>query len=367
MLVIFASVFNIDIVKNMRHCTLNHSTLESPLTVRPAAKSLTSRELARMIGVSQSAVSRAFTPAASISLPLRQRILDEAARFGYEPDAIASTLSTRRSNIVGLVVSNLRNPFYPVLLEKLTRALQEKGQQTLLFNITPGTDVKQQLKALRLYSVDALIIVASTVLTSADLAWATEGRRAVLLNRNAPGTGIPSVSCDEALGARTIAEHFHERGAHRVGYVAGFGHTAVGIERRSAFISRAAELGMTLAGDVVAGEYSHAAGYRAALELARQHRPDAIMFASDILAMGGMDALRDEVGLAVPEDIMVAGFDDIEMASWNHYDLTTYRQPVDMLVASTVGHVVRQTAGEPPPAISRFAGELVTRSTTMRA
>lgn len=329
-----------------------------------AAKPLTSRDLARLIGVSQSAVSRAFTPDASISAPLRQRILDAASRFGYEPNAIASMLSTRRNNMVGLVFSNLRNPFYPGFLEKLTRALQEQGLQTLLFNITPGSDVKQQLRALRVYKVDALVIVGSTVLSSADLAWAAEGRHALLLNRVAPDSGLPSVCCDDALGARDIATHFHQCGARAVGYVAGLGQTSVGLDRRNSFIARAAELGMTLAGVTVAGDYSYAAGYRAAQELVAGARPDAIMFANDILAIGGMDALRDACGIRVPDDIMIAGFDDIEMASWPRYDLTTYRQPVDELIACAVRLVGDAGHTRPGPSIFRLPGQIVIRSTT---
>lgn len=338
----------------------------STLSVKAARKSLTSRDLARLIGVSQSAVSRAFTPDASIAPEMRQRILDAATRFGYEPNAIASMLSTRRSNIVGLVISNLSNPFYPGFLEKLTRALQEQGLQTLLFNITPGSDVKQQLRALRVYNVDALMIVGATVLASADLVWATEGRQTVLLNRVAPDTDIPAVICDDLAGARDIATHFHTCGARRVGYVVGLAHTGVGLDRRNGFIARAAELGMTLSGVTVAGDYSYAAGYRAALELLNVGQPDAIMFANDILAVGGMDALRDERGLRIPQDILVAGFDDIEMAAWPRYNLTTCRQPTDDLIACAVNMIRNPVPTRSSPTITRLPGRIVTRSTTDR-
>lgn len=262
------------------------------------------------------------------------------------------------------MISNLSNPFYPGFLEKLTRALQQEGLQTLLFNITPGSDVKQQLKALRVYNVDALVIVGSTVLTSADLIWATEGRQSVLLNRVAPDTGIASVCCDDPAGARAIATHFHACGARRVGYVAGLGHTGVGQDRLNSFVARATDLGMTMAGTVIAGDYSYAAGYRAALAMVEADPPDAIMFANDILAVGGMDALHEVRGMRVPQDIMVAGFDDIEMAAWPRYDLTTYRQPVDDLIACAVRSITRPEPAD--PAITRLAGHIVARSTTRR-
>ena len=159
---------------------------------------MTARDLAKLIGVSQSAISRAFTPGASISGELRERILSSARMLGYRPNAIASILSRRKSDIVALVISDLRNPYYPPLLEKLSRGLQQLGQQSLLFNITPGVDVKQQLMALRQYNVDALVIVSATILSGEELNLAAEGRRAVLVNRIAPDTTLTSVICDNA-------------------------------------------------------------------------------------------------------------------------------------------------------------------------
>jgi DNA-binding LacI/PurR family transcriptional regulator len=331
---------------------------------------MTSRDLAKLIGVSQSAVSRAFTPGASISPDMRARILHAADDLGYQPNAIASILSTRRSKIVGLVISDLRNPFYPVLLERLTRALQERGQQTLLFNLTPGSDIKQQLTALRVYNVDALIIISATVLSGADLSWATEGRKSVLVNRVVVDANLNSVICDDAAGARAVADHFHSSGFRRVAYVAGLGSTTVGLTRREAFETRIAELGLTLTAAVTGGEYSYEAGYRAALKILQGERPEAIFFANDILAIGGIDALRDEAGLRVPEDVAVAGFDDIAMASWPRYQLTTYRQPVDSIVRATVD-LVDGSDKDPGsdreqalPRVQSFLGEIVPRATT---
>jgi Transcriptional regulators len=139
-------------------------------------KPITARELARLMGVSQSAVSRAFTPGTSISPELRQRVLRAAEEFDYHPNAIASMLSTRRSNIAGIVVSEMQNPFYPTLIEKLSRELQRVGLQSLMFNITRGSNIEEQLVALRKYNVDAVVVISATVLSGASLCWATEGR-----------------------------------------------------------------------------------------------------------------------------------------------------------------------------------------------
>lgn len=327
---------------------------------------LTSRDLAQLIGVSQSAVSRAFNPAASISPELRARVLSAAERLGYSPNPIARTLSGHQRDVVGLVISDFANPFYSTLLERLTRRLQEAGLQALLFNVTQGADVKQQLAALRLHSISSLIVISATVLSARDLLWAAEGRRVLLVNRVAAETDLPSVSCDSVGGTRAVADHFHALGVRRVAYVGGLAHTVIARERRDAFITRIAEHGMTLTDALHAGEYSYLAGWRAAQGLTLSKLPEAVFFANDILAAGGMDALRDERGLVVPRDIMVAGFDDIAMSSWPRYQLTTVRQPVERIVEEAVARAMPSGEAYEGTQDLRIPGELVVRLSTLR-
>lgn len=321
---------------------------------------LTSRQLAALIGVSQSAVSRAFTPGSSISADLREHILTSALEFGYQPNAIASMLTTRRTNIVGIVVSDMRNPFYPTLIEQLTQGLQGIGLQSLLFNVTPGARVEEQLSAIRSYDVDAVIVVSATLLSERALAWATDGRKSILLNRQS-GEDVTTICCDNVAGARAVVDHLYETGRRNVAYVAGLTKTVLSTERRNAFLTRVAELGIRLAGTTAYEEYTYEAGWRGALELLPQN-PDAIFFASDILALGGLDALRTEAGLRVPDDIAVAGFDDVLMAGWPNYSLTSYRQPIDRMVSATLDHL----SAERRNLVEHIAipGELVVRSST---
>ncbi len=331
-------------------------------------KPITARELARLMGVSQSAVSRAFTPGSPISPELRQRILRAATELDYQPNAIASMLSTRRSNIAGIVVSEMQNPFYPTLIEKLSRRLQQAGLQSLMFNITRGSNIEEQLVALRKYNVDAVVVISATVVSGPSVRWATEGRAAVLVNRSIPEGGIATVTCNNVDGARTIAGHFHEIGRHKVAYVGGLPHTSTNMERQGAFIQRVAELGMVLTNSISAGEYSFEAGYHAALELIASGQPNAVFFANDILAMGGMEALRDVAGLRIPEDVAVAGFDDISMGHWPRFSLTTYSQPVDQLVEKTVELITAQLANpDHPVTINKLSGELFVRHSTVAA
>lgn len=322
-----------------------------------AARPLTSRHLAALIGVSQSAVSRAFTPGSSISPELRSRILMAARDYGYKPNAIASMLTTRRTNIVGIVISDMQNPFYPTLLAQLTQGLQAAGLQSLFFNIAPGASIEEQLHAIRTYNVDAVVIISATVLNARMLAWATEGRRSILLNRLGHDD-ITTVCCDNALGFRMLVDHLHQTGRRRIGYVAGLTTSGIGLVRYSAFATRLAELGMRLVGTATREAYTHEAGRLGTIDLLPL-APDAIVYASDILALGGVDAIR-MAGLA--GDIAVTGFDDIPMAAWPGYALTTYRQPVGEIVARTVELLLAPDMG--PPQRHTLPGELMIRATT---
>lgn len=329
-------------------------------------KPITARQLARLLGVSQSAVSRAFSPGTSISTELRQRILRAAEELDYHPNAIASMLSTRRSNIAGIVVSEMQNPFYPPLIEKLSRELQRVGLQSLMFNITRGSNIEEQLVALQKYNVDAVVVISATVLSGASLRWATEGRAAVLVNRTIPDQTLTSVTCNNVEGARAIADHFHAIGRRQVAFVGGLPHTSTNLERQNAFITRVAELGMTLTHAISGGEYSYEAGHKAGMEIGTAGRTDAVFFANDILAIGGFDALKDGLGLRVPEDIAVAGFDDVAMTRWPRYSLTTFRQPVDAIVARTVHLITEQLTREGyQPSQNPLSGELLVRHSTV--
>ncbi len=322
-----------------------------------AARPLTARQLANLIGVSQSAISRAFTKGSSISPELRSRILMAAREYDYKPNAIASMLTTRRTHIVGVVMSDMQNPFYPTLLAQLTQGLQAAGLQSLFFNIAPGASVEEQLYAIRTYNVDAVVIISATVLNARMLAWAADGRRSILLNRLGHDE-ITTICCDNTLGFRTLVDHLHETGRQRIGYVAGLTTSGIGLVRYSAFTTRLAELGMRLVGSATREAYSHEAGWLSTLDLL-PHAPDAIVYASDVLALGGIEAIRKS-GLA--GKIAVTGFDDIPMASWPGYSLTTYRQPVADIVTRTVELLQEPDIG--PPRRHTLPGELVIRATT---
>ncbi|GAB0117748.1 LacI family DNA-binding transcriptional regulator [Acidisoma sp. 7E03] len=325
---------------------------------------VTARELARHLGVSQSMISRAFSPNASIAPAMREKVMEAALALGYQPNVIARSLSTRRSNIVGIVMASMTNPFYPELLEQLTRALQEVGLQTLLFHAPPGEDVDSQLPLLLQYQVDAVIIASATISSAMARDWTATGRPAILFNRTIPGADVTTVSCDNLAGGRAVADHLVGLGRRRIAYVAGRADTSTNAEREEGFVERLRELGCPLHARAGGRDYGYEEGYRATLDLA-DAQPDAIFYANDITALGGMDALRQALSLRIPEDVAVVGFDDIAMAAWPSYGLTTVRQPIQAMIEATVARLGADMRGEGNAAAHElFVGPLICRRST---
>jgi DNA-binding LacI/PurR family transcriptional regulator len=327
---------------------------------------VTARELARALGISQSSISRAFSRNASISPEMRSRVMAAAAERGYQPNVIARSLSTRRSGIVGIVMATMTNPFYPEVLEQLATALQQVGLQTLLFHVPPGQEVDSELPLLLQYQVDAVVIASATISSAMAREWTATGRPAVLFNRTVPDAGATTVSCDNVAGARALADHLLARGCRRPAYVSGRPDTSTNVERERGFRERLRERGVDMLVESGGQEFSYVAGHAAALRLAPR-RPDAVFFANDVMALGGMDALRHACGLRVPDDVAVVGFDDIPMAGWPSYQLTTVQQPLARMVAATVRYLTETIECDNfEPRSHIIAGTLIERASTAR-
>lgn len=322
-------------------------------------KSVTSVDVARLAGVTQPTVSRAFDPEASVAPETRAKILAAARELGYRPNAIASSLSRKRTNIVGLVLANLTDSlFYPNVLEAFTEQLQNHGKQSLLFTTAPDRPVDDILPQILAYQVDALVIASTTPSNEIIGECDRRGTPVILFNRFARDTSASSVCCDNVAGGRTVADALLDAGHERIAFVAGIPNTATNTMREEGFSKRLQERGYN---EMLweQGGYTYRSGYDAAQRLfARNAPPDAIFCAADIMALGAIDAAR-EAGLTIPDDLSIVGFDDIPVASWPAYDLTTIRQPVAQMVDTAVSLIVDPDSrkGE----IHRLPGELVVR------
>lgn len=330
---------------------------------------VTSLDVARLAGVSQSAVSRVFTPGASASKKTVEKVRRAAAELGYRPNVLARAMITGKSRIIGLVVAYLDNYFYPVAIEKLSVALQEKGYHVLVFMAAATVDdVEGVMREILDYQVDGIILASVAMSSSLADQCRRHGIPVVLFNRDQDDASLSSVTTDNIAGGRAVAEHLLAEGHRRIGYIAGFEGASTQRDREQGFVARLAESGFALHSRGV-GEYEQAATRAATLAMfATADRPDAIFVANDHMAFAAMDALRSELGLRIPEDVSVVGFDDVPIAAWAAYDLTSYRQPVNQMVAETVSTLLGSIeGGVTEPRRIRIPGRLIRRGSTRAA
>ncbi len=323
---------------------------------------ITSAEVAEKAGVSQSAVSRVFTPGASASPRTIEKVRRAAAELGYRPNVLARAMVSGKSRIIGLVVAYLENQFYPVALERLSNALQAQGYHILIFTATNSIDdADVVVQDLMDYQVDG-ILTASVAISStlADRANAA-GIPVVLFNRGQDDSGFSSVTSTNFEGGRRAAEFLLAGGHARIAHIAGWQGSSTGRDRQAGFLSVLQEAGVTPFA-MVDGMYKR----EVAMECARQliggrDRPDAIFVGNDHMAFAVMDALR-EGGLVPGRDISVVGYDDVPLAGWPAYDLTTIRQPVNRMVDAAVETILAQVEipGTAPQQIE-IEGQLILR------
>lgn len=291
---------------------------------------VTVKTISKRAGVAASTVSRALNGDPRISEPTRKRIEEIARSEGYTPNAMAVGLVTRHSGVIGLAVGRLDNPFYAILIERLHSALARRGRRVMILNVGGDSLDKETMQAVVRYQMEGCIIAAATLdSTAADICYRAR-LPMVMINRVARVHSC-AVSCDNRAGARQLGELLIKAGHRRIAYIAGRADTSTSEDRRIGLRHALAEAGLA-APAYAGGEYSYRNGFDAALELIRAPSPpDAIFAVNDIVACGAIDALRGE-GIAVPDDISVVGFDDVPLASWSSYRLTTVAQPIDTMI-----------------------------------
>ena len=192
---------------------------------------ITSIEVADLAGVSQSTVSRSFSPSSPVAKKTREKVKKIADMIGYQPNAMARSLITQKSNMVGIVISNVTtNPFYPEVLDLLSRKFQEYGQKVMLFSVHRDQNLDDILPQLLEYQVDGILITATTL--SSEMAFECErwGTPVTLFNRYIPGSNASWFCCDNISGGRKVAQLFLDSGHKRPAYIAGDEDTSTSID-----------------------------------------------------------------------------------------------------------------------------------------
>ncbi len=327
---------------------------------------VTSRDVARVAGVSQATVSRVLHGSPRVTADTRARVLDALAATGYIPNMLARAMRTRRTGTVGVVVASITNPFYPEILEVLSHRLADLDRRMILWTAGPGE--ASAIEAIRQGLVDGVVFTSVTA-DSAPLAEAlSHGASVVLVNRGVDGVVCDQVTSDNVDGGAEVARYFARAGRTRMALIGGPADTSTAREREEGFCAELAALGLDLPPERARrGDFSHACGHEAMSDLLRSPEPPTAVFCvNDLTAFGALDAAR-AAGVAVPDDLWVVGYDDVDMASWEAFDLTTVRQPMPGMVREAVDLLLaRMDDPERPVVHRRFPSRLVIRGSTAR-
>ncbi len=304
--------------------------------------SVTADDVAEAAGVSRWTVARAFKKDASISQKTRERVLAAAETLGYAPDLLASSLASDRSNLVAIITNDFSNPHKLVLLERMTRLLSEAGWATLLIHMSDSEDASAALLAASQRRVDAAVVIG-TRFDDRILDTALGARRVkklVVFARDSQNPNTLTIACDDVLAMRQIADHVLERGYKRPVFLAGPDTQSAKLHRKTAFTEYWQQRTGTQVPAIHARAYDFSPAIDAVVtlmsDLTPQTRPDVLVCENDILAIGAMDALRYRLGLRVPQDVAVTGFDDVPLSASPAYALTTFRQPITQMTQKLI-------------------------------
>ena len=335
------------------------------------SEKVTAQQVARRAGVSQSAVSRVFTPGASVSEKMATRVREAAEELGYRPNILARAMVSGRSRIVGFVVAYLDNYFYPEAIEKLSNAMQKRGYHLLMFMASQTTgSIDDVVDEILDYQIDGLIFASVALSSSIVRRCQAAGVPVVLFNRRQDMEGISSITSDNFAGGRKIGEYLIACGHKRIGYIAGWEGASTQRDREAGLMAALKTHSMDLFAREV-GNFRKEGAIEAALSMfdkPSEQRPDAVFVANDHMAFHVLDVLRHRFHMRVPEDVAVVGYDDVPPAAWPAYDLTTVRQRANLMVEETVNTLI-QHVENPKNFIPRqvaIDGPLIERGTSRR-
>ncbi len=301
---------------------------------------VTLKDVAQRAGVSRSAVSRTFTAGASVSARTRAKVERAARELGYSPNALASSLTTGRTKLIGLVSNNFHNPIFLEVFDLFTRGLQERGLRPLLVNLSTETDPAASIQMLRAYSVDGVIVASSTLPPSFAEAFRDAGLPVVhSFGRYTTSPYVHVVGIDNIACGRMAAQALIERGHRNVAFLGGPPGATSTQDRERGFVEALAAHPEIRVGITHARAYSFDAGREEMQRLLAAPPAEAYFCGDDVLSIGALSALQD-AGLRVPQDVGLIGLNDMTMAGWQNIDLTTIRQPLPAIIAASIELVV---------------------------
>lgn len=320
-------------------------------------------DVAREAGVSRALVSLVMREQPNVSAARRRRVREVARRLGYRPNAMARSLASRRTRTVGVVLDDLRNPFFAEIAGGVEALASEAGYQLLLG--AGGRLARRERAALATlleYRVDGVILV-SPRMRAAEMAAAAAEVPVVVVGRQLRGVDADSVLIDERHGTGLVLDHLVALGHERIAHVDA-GRGAGGPQRRSAYLRGMRSRALAARARVIPGDFTEEAGTNAARRLLSEpDLPTAVFAANDMVAAGLLSEF-DRAGLSVPGDVSIVGYDNISIAHLAHVSLTTVDQPRTEMGRMALELLLERIEQRRSSVVRLVEPTLVVRSTT---
>ncbi|HEX4020379.1 MAG TPA: LacI family DNA-binding transcriptional regulator [Acidobacteriaceae bacterium] len=312
------------------------------------------KQIARMAGVSLGTVSHVMNDSARVREPLRRRVLDAVEALGYQPSALARGLRRDKTNMIGMIIPDVTNPFFPAVVRGAEDVAFANGYRLVLCN-TDNNHAKEleHLNQLRTYLPSGLIVIPSNFskLSEQVESFRRSGAAVVCLDRMPRHWKGDTVTVANEDGAFRATQYLIQLGHRRLAAITGPLHLTNAQERLAGFKRALKHAKISIAaGYVQESTFDRAGGYSKATVLLRmRHRPTAIFAQNDLMAMGVLLAIR-ELGLRCPQDVSVMGFDDLDVTELMDPPLATIHQPGYQLGATAVQMLLDQVKGREGPA-----------------
>ncbi|MCZ2523289.1 LacI family DNA-binding transcriptional regulator [Streptomyces sp. NPDC059506] len=322
------------------------------------------KDVAARSGVSVATVSRALNGHPSVSPATRERVAAAAAALGYRPNAVARSLRTHQTRTLGLVISDVLNPFFTELARAVEDAARALGYSVVIGNADEDPQLQDHhMSTLLERRIDGLLVSptdgGSALMTDA----AASGTPMVFVDRWIPGLDVPVVRADGRAAVRDLVAHLHSLGHRRLAIIAGPAATTTGNERVDAFREAMREFGLPLPEEYIGqGDFRAASGRRATARFLDLPEPPQAVFAADnLMALGAMDEIRSR-GLRVPQDVALAAFDDIAWFVHTDPPITAVAQPTAELGHAAVRALIDRVEGREAASVTLSARLVVRRS-----
>jgi DNA-binding LacI/PurR family transcriptional regulator len=297
---------------------------------------VTLADVAELAGVSRSAVSRTFTPGASVSDNTRRKVEAAAKKLGYRPNMIARSLSTKRTHLVGLVCNNFHNPYLMEVFEYFTEQLQANHLRPLLVNLSGDTDPQESINLLHQYRVDAVIVASSTLPTNFTLSFKQAGIPCIhVFGRSADEPEVNIVGINNRMGGQLAATSLIERGYQQIAFLGGPAEATSTKDRETGFRLTLQEHNREIVCACHTERYAYDDGYYTMQKLLEQYQFDGLFCGDDVITMGAITAAREH-GINIPQELGIIGFNDMAMAKWPGMEFSTIRQPTKDIAKSAV-------------------------------